>query len=76
MGPGVTNHQDEQLLNICREVAKICCSSEFKKLYREMSRYYRKSGIMHAKRIAYQDALFSMVIEYQQESNHLRLNLM
>ena len=55
--------QDRRLSKLCQEVAMICCSSEFKKLHKEMSKIYRKNGLNNAVRIAFQDSLFSIYLE-------------
>lgn len=55
--------QDRRLSKFCQEVAIICCSNEFKKLHKEMSKIYRKNGMNHAVRIAFQDSLFSLYLE-------------
>ena len=54
---------DRQLSKLCQEVATICCSDEFKKLHKEMSKIYRKNGLSDASRIAFQDSLFSIYLE-------------
>ena len=54
---------DRQLSKICQQVAMICCSKEFKKLHKEMSKIYRKNGLRDATRIAFQDSLFSIYLE-------------
>ncbi len=54
---------DRQISKFCQDVASICCSDEFKKLHKEMSKIYRKNGLSDANRIAFQDSLFSMYLE-------------
>ncbi len=54
---------DRRLSKICQDVAYICCSDEFKKLHKEMSKIYRKNGLTDANRIAFQDSLFSIYLE-------------
>lgn len=55
--------QEKRLSRYCSHAAAICCSKEFKKLHREMARLYRKSGVRDASRKAFQDSLFSMMLE-------------
>jgi len=55
---------DRRLSELCQDVATICCSSEFKKLHKEISKIYRKNGLSDAKRMAFQDSLFSMFLEH------------
>ena len=43
----------------CREVARICISEEFKRLNRDLLKFYRKSGMDDAFLLAFQDSLFS-----------------
>jgi hypothetical protein len=57
------NWEDERLILFFREVSTICCSQEFEKLHKEMSKLYRKSGIKNARQIAFQDTLFTIYIE-------------
>lgn len=59
----IANTEDERLICLFREVAFICCSHEFEKLHKEMSKLYRKSGMKDAKQTAFQDTLFSIYIE-------------
>ena len=54
---------DRHLSELCQNVAIICCSSQFKRLHKEMSKVYRKSGLTDALRLAFQDSLFSMYLE-------------
>jgi hypothetical protein len=54
---------DRRLSELCQDVASICCSSEFKKLHKEISKIYRKNGVTDASRLAFQDSLFSMYLE-------------
>ena len=54
---------DRRLSELCHNVATICCSMEFKKLHKEMSKIYRKNGLTDANRLAFQDSLFSMYLE-------------
>lgn len=54
---------DRRLSKLCQDVATICCSLEFKKLHKEMSKIYRKNGLLDAHRIAFQDSLFSIYLE-------------
>ena len=55
---------DRRLSELCHDVAAICCSSEFKKLHKEMSKIYRKNGLTDARRLAFQDSLFSIYLEH------------
>ncbi|BCJ85311.1 hypothetical protein [Effusibacillus dendaii] len=55
--------RDANLIQLCREVARICISEEFQRLNREMIRLYRKSGITDPYLAAFQDALFSLFVE-------------
>lgn len=57
------DRRDERLSELCREVARICISEEFKRLHREMVKLYRKSGIGDPQLIAFQDSLFSIFME-------------
>ncbi|RKD24275.1 hypothetical protein BEP19_07685 [Ammoniphilus oxalaticus] len=57
---------DRRLSLLCQHVATICCSNEFKKLHKEMSRIYRRNGLRDATRIAFQDSLFSIYLEQVQ----------
>jgi hypothetical protein len=59
----IANLEDERLIYFFREVSVICCSDEFQKLYKEMSKHYRRSGIKDAKQTAFQDTLFTIYIE-------------
>jgi hypothetical protein len=47
----------------CREVARICISDEFKRLNRDLVKFYRKSGMDDAFLLAFQDSLFSLFTE-------------
>ena len=55
--------QDRRLSKLCHDVAMICCSNEFKKLHKEMSKIYRKNGLSNASQIAFQDSLFTIYLE-------------
>ncbi|HJV46696.1 MAG TPA: hypothetical protein VJ824_13355 [Bacillota bacterium] len=54
---------DRRLSELCQDVATICCSSEFKKLHKEISKIYRRNGLTDANRLAFQDSLFSIYLE-------------
>ena len=54
---------DRRLSELCQDVATICCSVEFKKLHKEMSKIYRRNGLTDARRLAFQDSLFSIYLE-------------
>ena len=56
-------YSDRRLSELCQDVAMICCSMEFRKLHKEMSKIYRRSGLTDAKRMAFQDSLFTMYLE-------------
>lgn len=60
--PSVDVH-DARLMQLCREVARICISEEFQRLNREMVKLYRKSGIRDPYLVAFQDSLFSLFVE-------------
>jgi hypothetical protein len=66
---------DHELLKFCGIIAQICMSDEFKRLFRELLRYYRKSGIQNPKLQAYQDVLYAMVHQTEQK-DQIRLNMM
>jgi hypothetical protein len=66
---------DNELLEFCGIVAQICVSDEFKRLFREIFRHYRKSGMENPKLQAYQDVLFAMVHQTEQEDS-IRLKMM
>jgi hypothetical protein len=57
------DRRDERLIELCREVARICISDEFKRLHREMVKLYRKSGVPDPHLVAFQDSLFSIFVE-------------
>lgn len=59
----IAEDHDRRLSKLCQDVAIICCSDEFKKLHKEMSKIYRKNGLSDANRIAFQDSLFSIYLE-------------
>jgi hypothetical protein len=59
----MANTEDERLICLFHEVSFICCTNEFEKLHKEMSKLYRKSGMKDAKQTAFQDTLFSIYIE-------------
>jgi hypothetical protein len=61
-GPHV-DERDERLMEWCREVARICVSDEFKRLNRDLLKFYRKSGVNDAFLLAFQDSLFSLFTE-------------
>ncbi|GAB7388264.1 hypothetical protein BSNK01_21010 [Bacillaceae bacterium] len=58
-----TDFQERRLSRFCHDVASICYSAEFKKLHKEMSKLYRRSGVKDAKRVAFQDSLFALFLE-------------
>lgn len=62
---------EERLIDVCRDVATICCSHEFHKLHKEMLKLYRRNGVQDAQKMAFQDSLFAIYLEYVvlQESN-------
>lgn len=51
----------------CREVARICISEEFKRLNRDLLKFYRKSGMDDAFLLAFQDSLFSLFVEFDDD---------
>lgn len=57
------DERDERLMEWCREVARICVSDEFKRLNRDLLKFYRKSGLDNAFLLAFQDSLFSLFTE-------------
>ncbi|MCX7568567.1 hypothetical protein OS242_01115 [Tumebacillus sp. DT12] len=57
------DERDTRLMEWCREVARICISDEFKQLNRDLVKFYRKSGKDDALMLAFQDSLFSMFTE-------------
>jgi hypothetical protein len=57
------DERDERLMEWCREVARICISDEFKRLNRDLVKFYRKSGMDDAFLLAFQDSLFSLFTE-------------
>jgi hypothetical protein len=63
MKSNVSQSSDRQLLLFCEEVALICHSREFRRLYKEMAKLYRKKGIRDPKVIAFQDSLFCLYTE-------------
>jgi hypothetical protein len=63
VGISLLREHHERLLELCREVARICVSEEFKRLNSEMVKLYRKSGIRDASLVAFQDSLFSLIAE-------------
>lgn len=70
----IADWEDERLIHFFREVATICCSREFEKLHKEMSKLYRRGGIKNAKQIAFQDTLFTIYIEQvTPEAMHSRM---
>lgn len=54
---------DQQLQFFCQQAASICMSSEFRQLHKEMSKLYRRRGIIDPKVLAFQDSLFSLYSE-------------
>ncbi|WP_025028669.1 hypothetical protein [Caldalkalibacillus mannanilyticus] len=58
------NMTDRQIYFFCQQAAVICLSREFKQLHKEMSKIYRKRGLVDAPTIAFQDSLFSMFMEH------------
>ncbi|KEO82980.1 hypothetical protein [Tumebacillus flagellatus] len=57
------DERDEKLMEWCREVARICVSDEFKRLNRDLLKFYRKSGMDDPFLLAFQDSLFSLFTE-------------
>lgn len=57
------DERDIRLMELCREVALICISDEFKRLNRDLVKFYRKSGMPDAFLLAFQDSLFSLYTE-------------
>jgi len=51
----------------CREVARICVSDEFKQLNRDLLKFYRKSGMTDPSLLAFQDSLYSLFIEFDDD---------
>jgi hypothetical protein len=63
MKSNMSKTSERQLLIICEKVSHIYNSKEFKQLYKEMSKLYRKKGIRDPKIIAFQDTLFCLYSE-------------
>lgn len=63
MKSNLNQTSDRQLLILCEKVSLIYHSREFKQLYKEMSKLYRKKGIRDPKVIAFQDSLFCLYSE-------------
>lgn len=57
------DERDERLMEWCREVARICVSDEFKRLNRDLVKFYKKSGVDDVLLVAFQDSLFSLFTE-------------
>jgi hypothetical protein len=57
------DERDERLMEWCREVARICVSDEFKQLNRDLIKVYKKSGATDPFLLAFQDSLFSLFTE-------------
>jgi len=57
------DERDERLMEWCREVARICVSDEFKQLNRDLVKVYKKSGVTDPFLLAFQDSLFSLFTE-------------
>lgn len=56
--------EDEQeLRDMAKKLAEICLSPEFRGLRRELEKFYRQSGLANPARTAFQDALFSLLLE-------------
>ena len=51
----------------CREIARICISDEFKRLNRDLLKFYRKNGMDDAFLLAFQDSLFSLFVEFDDD---------
>lgn len=60
---------DRQLSIFCQHAAEICTSKEFKRLNKEISKLYRKSGVSDFKVIAFHDSLYSLYLEQVNAQN-------
>jgi hypothetical protein len=61
------DERDERLMEWCREVARICVSDEFKRLNRDLLKFYRKSGLHDPFLLAFQDSLYSLFTELDED---------
>lgn len=54
---------DDDLELFCLQAATIVTSKEFKQLFKEMHKMYRKLEVNEAKLCAFKDSLFSLYLE-------------
>lgn len=57
---------ENELREMARKLAEICLSPEFRGLRRELEKFYRQSGLANPARVAFQDALFSLLMEREE----------
>ncbi|HEX3030980.1 MAG TPA: hypothetical protein VHS59_01865 [Bacillota bacterium] len=67
MSGRLTDDRDEQLKKLVTQVSAICMSEEFRILQQELAQMYKRAHVENGELIAFQDALFSLLI--QQESD-------
>lgn len=67
MSGSLTEDRDEQLNKLVVQVSAICMSEEFRILQQELAQMYARAKVENGELIAFQDALFSLLI--QQESD-------
>ncbi|MFA5881764.1 MAG: hypothetical protein WC834_06155 [Eubacteriales bacterium] len=61
----VSDSREEEIRRIINQVAEICLSKEFVELKNELERIYFKNGIENALLTAFQDALYSILVQQE-----------
>lgn len=65
---------DDDLELFCLQAATIVTSKEFKQLFNEMHRIYRKLHVNEAKVSAFKDSLFSLYLEVYADQYSCKTN--
>lgn len=61
----VSDSREEEIRRIINQIAEICLSKEFVELKNELERIYFKNGIENALLTAFQDALYSILVQQE-----------
>lgn len=61
----ISDSREEEIRRIINQVAEICLSNEFVELKNELERIYFKNGIDNALLTAFQDALYSILVQQE-----------
>lgn len=70
MSQNLLKAREEQLKDVLDQIAQICITEEFQVLKRELEVMYRRCKVQDPAKLAFQDALYSLLIQ-QEDTNQI-----